>query len=345
MADCSSPKVPMCGGSGPNATTNRVVSGQGNNTQTFNKSRLITASVGGYNIVLQSRARTYNMNTQVNWQKNGFFCYYDSTLNLVDCFSESGSSGGSVSESYQCVDTTLAYLDLRYGLALATEIDSSISFSPSRTGLAAFSSGYGVLYYFKMVMESVFINNTITYYAVYGGKQHVLGSNTTRNQIYSGTNPLILLGAQPPSAYVPFDADILNYGFYSYYCGNQPQGVHSIEHDGGDDYYFTDWMRLCGSSNQVQDQNDAELRYQTFYNFNGVSAPGTYTPSPQPIVPQPNINFDATPQGSIKQDTNGNIAYSWTVGGKTYNFITNAYLQTLTQVPGNNAKFYPIGLV
>lgn len=108
-----------------------------------------------------------------------------------------------------------------------------------------------------------------------------------------------------------------------------------IELDGGDDYYYPAWMRVMGRANSGLDALAAAERYITFYL--NTPDPGTKGYS------NPGIITDSTPIGSICQDKDGNVFYSITLGGVTYNFLTDGNLSELFPLVGDG-QYYPVGL-
>lgn len=336
---CNSPRYIRCDGVGEGSFQRRLVSGQGSWSLNQNKSRLVTTNIGGIAVTLQSRERNFMMATAGSWSKTGYFIYQcgDETeaYAYCDCFTFSGSNTESLSESYQTIDTIIAYLDLRFGLALCKEVKDSLAFSPSTSGLAQFIGPYGVTYTHKFRMNVVDLNRQTTYYAIYGGEKHALATKNEITHIHTKDNPLILISAPMPPEYIPNDPEIEQYGFYDY--GNDPGLVMS---DGGNDFYYTEWMRLCGTANQIQDADDAAFRYQNFYLY-----PGLTSPPVAPAVPLPALSLGGPPEGTILQDKNGNVCYSWGIDGQVFNFITGGDLQVLTKVEGTNFKAYPVGII
>ena len=338
---CDSPRYIRCSGIGEGSYQDRLVSGQGTWALNQNKSRSIATTIGGVAVTLQSRERRFSMTTSGSWSKDGYFIYQcgDETeaYAYCDCFTQSGTNNESLSESYQTIDTTISYLDLRFGLALCKEVSDSINFTPATHGLAQFLGPWGITYTHKFRMNVVDLNRTTTYYAIYNGVKHILNTALQVTHLHTSANPLILISARMPPDYIPWDAEIQQYGFYDY--GDEGLRIS----DGGDDFYYTDWMRTCGTVNQTQDAADAAYRYGTFFLYPTLSPlPPANSTFP---VSMPPVAFGPTPQGSMIQDATGNVCYSWAIDGQVFNSITNGDLQTLTAVPGANFKTYPVGII
>jgi hypothetical protein len=199
--------------------------------------------------------------------------------------------------------------------------------------MCGFKETWGVQWYHKFVITSTTVNRTTTYFVVLNGVKTILRTVAEAVEAYS--NPLIIVYPNPPALSIPWENcdDINQYGFYDYH----PDGTNQdkIREDGGDDFYWTDWMRVMGIANAAADAAAAEDRYLTYY----LASPHAGTSG----ISNPGILTDSTPVGSICRDKDGNVFYSVTLGGESFSGLTDGDLSDLFPLVGNG-EYHPVGL-
>lgn len=294
--------------------------------------------LGKTEILIHESSREFSISYDHTWAlPESAFLMRNSEGGLFLCGNATTDDHHSVSEDYRCTNTTLYFLDTRYDNAIGREIKEVLVFSETSTDLVGFKTVWGIQWLPKYVITNLAVKKTTTYFVVIGGVKTVLQSSETEETIYGPSNPLIIVWPNPESEAVPWlnCDDINQYGFYDYHAeGSQAQ----IQLDGGDDFYFTDWMRLIGAETRIQDQTDADTRYFEYYL--GDEAGKTRTIS----YDNPGLSIDPTPVGSICRDRDGNVFYSITLDGKVSNFITGGNLTELFPETGDEPQFYPVGL-
>lgn len=313
------------------------ISGQwdGSLSQRRNKKRFFM--LGGTEIIVHESSRTFDIQYEGEWHLADGAYLMNNGDGFFDCSDPIYNHNHSVVESYQCKNTSLYFLDTRYNNAICKEVEETLTFSKSSNEMAGFKEAWGVFYYPKYVITNHILRTVTTYFVIVNGIKTILKTTTTTENINTSNNPLILVYPNPPSQAIPWINcdDIKKYGFYDYHAeGSQEQ----IRLDGGDDFYFTDWMRLIGVATRTQDQSDADTRYFEYYL--GDEAGKTRTSS----YDNPGISIDSTPAGSICRDKDGNVFYSMTLDGEVFNFITDGNLAELFPETGVKPQFYPVGL-
>ena len=294
--------------------------------------------LGETDIIVNKVTRYFNLTIGKSTSASGSVAIGNGLGGSVPCVTQTDSNSGSVSESYQCTNTILSFLDTRYGNAIGREVIESLAFSADGSQLAAFRGAmFGNFYGHKFMVENSVIHTTTNYFIVVNGVKTILKTVTSISNQYTANNPLILVFPNPPSLGEPFDADVIKYGFYDYHATGAGEGQSKIQQDGGDDFYFTDWMRDIGIATRDADQKKATDRYDQFYLGNGIPKNVTYA--------NPGINIDDNPIGSITIDAAGNVCYSMLLNGQTFNFLTNGDLPNLTGLDAAGFKCFPVGLV
>ena len=318
---------------------NWVKSGTNNNRLTQARDEATTMTLGGASLVIHSATRNFVIESNGSWTSDVTYAMLNNDGDPIPCpdATQHGSDSHSVSEGYQCTNIVFNFLDTRYGNAIFTETIESVTFSYSGSEMAGFLGAWGLLWYPKYVITNCVKNKTVNYCVMAKGVKTILKTETTSTLVHGTGNPLILVWGNPPSQSQPWANcdDIKLYGFYDYHSMGDDSG--RIEKDGGDDFYFTDWMRLIGAANSDQNQSDAENRYYDYYLRGGAPPPSSYTIT--------GVSSSDSPIGSIAVDPGGNVAYSAELGGDYYNFITNGDIQTLTKVEGANFRAYPVGII
>ena len=304
--------------------------------QKHTRNKKVTFMLGATEIIVNKETRTFSISFNNTGTFAVDFLIRNDVGGLVACGTPSSSGGIShaVSENYKCVSTTVYFLDTRYNNAICKEVTETLYFSESGGATVGFQETWGTFYYPKFKITNLLLTTSTDYFVVINGAKTILKTMTASEVVNGDTNPLILVWPNPPSLATTTDADIVKYGFYDYYGEGQPK----IEEDGGDDFYYTDWMRLIGGPGQAERKQDAELRYYNYYlSASPRAANGSLT--------NPGIFVDPTPIGSIAQDTLGNVFYSMLLGGIDFNSLTNGDLLKLFPTLGANPRFYPISII
>jgi hypothetical protein len=287
-------------------------------------------------VVKQKRTFTINTSSQVtitgflmkDVDDNPFLCGDSKTVNQ-----------NSISENHQYTTTILYFLDTRYNNAFGKEIIEIQTFDDAGGNMAGFKETFGIQYLPKFVITNHKITTTINYFVVLNGVKTILKTTTETVNINSPVFPLIIVWPLPQGEAIPWINvdDIKQFGFYDYH--NADDGSAMIQRDGGDDFYYTDWMRMIGQANAAEDTLDAQDRYLNYYLSTLLSGSGKSS------YGNPGILTDTLPRGSIAQDTAGNIFYSMLMGGVNFNSLTGGDLVKLFPDLGANARFYPVGLI
>lgn len=307
---------------------------------THTRNRRTSFMLGTTEIVVNHVNRTFSQANSGGWVGHSEFLMRNSEGDFFDCGSPvTYNDAHSVSELYECVNTTLYFLDMRYNNALGKEVTEKITFSEASGAMAGFKETWGIFYYPKYVITNHTLTRTTVYFIILNGVKTVLKTETVATTVNGPENPLILVYPQPGSLAIPWINcdDIKIYGFYDYYATGEGEGQSKIQRDGGDDYYFTDWMRGIGTPSREQDQRDADERYFEYYLRDPYTQSQSYS--------NPGIATDDTPIGSITQDNDGNIFYSLELGGEIFNSLTGGDLVQLFPDLGANARFYPVGII
>ena len=288
--------------------------------------------VGTTEVIVTKRTRNFSINVNYGWEgDNPFLIYTDNGPAL--CATTNNIMEGSISEDYEYTTTVLSFLDTRYNNAIGTETIESIKFSASPATTVEFIEPMGVERLPKFLITNLTKKETTNHFIILNGIKTVLKTSSTSAIINGPKNPLIIVWPNPPAMGITLDNDIRKYGFYDYNTGGQEMK----QRDGGDDFYFTDWMRLIGQANQEADQAEADNRYFSFY----LGPPG---PAKEDIG-NPGILWADLYNGSIAVDKAGNVCYSAKLGEQIFNFITDGDLPTLTGIKGTNPLFYPVSVI
>jgi hypothetical protein len=303
-----------------------------------NRDVLITLTLGDAVIKIVEHKRTFSIDVQEGWELTGDkFVMSNGMGGYFTCAVEESINQHSISENHSYTTTKLSFLDARYNNAIGKEVIESQTFSYSGSDTAEFREEMGNVNFPKFKIINHQITRTTNYFIILNGIRTVLLTETESWIEHGAENPLIIIWPLPPSLATPIDADVLEYGFYDYYGGEPGESQVKIRHDGGDDFYYTDWMRLIGQLNQDADQQDADNRYFAFYLHD--------TPPYAQAIFQPEVFHEASPLASIAQDAAGNVFYSATMDGHTFNGLTNGDLAALFPEFVSNPKFYPVSTI
>lgn len=309
-------------------------------TQTHRRDNKLSFFLGATEIIINKETRNFSISFSGGSATTPDFVMYSDDQQLFPCGGKTsgGNTSHSVSENYQCVNTTLFFLDTRYNNAFGKEVTEKITFSEASSATAGFQETWGVINYPKFVIINLTLTRTTVYFIILAGVKTALKTITTTTLVNGPDSPLILVWPNPPSLAIPWSnvADIKQFGFYDYY--NADDGPAKILQDGGDDFYFTDWMRMISVENQAADQRDATDRYSSYYlDPPANSGGGSYD--------NPGILYDPSPVGSIAQDKDGNVFYSVAADGEYFNFLTGGDLVKLFPPLGANPKFCPVSII
>jgi hypothetical protein len=326
-------------------TAEILTSGSSSGSVKHARNRLSSFMLGSTEIIVNKVSRVFDLSYSSGWSTNPSYAVAnvdDGTLRYGVCGGDAwnGSSTHSVSESYECVSTTLFFLDVRYDNAVGMEVTETITFNKTSSELAGFKEVWGIGYYPKYAITNHVLNKTTVYFIILNGVKTILKTETTSELVNGPDNPLILVYPQPGSLGIPWINcdDIKEFGFYDYHAVGEGEGQEKIQRDGGDDFYFTDWMRGIGLASREQDQLDAADRYFEFYLGDGAPVQQSYS--------NPGIYTDDTPCCSVAVDPNSNIMYSAELGGEVFNFLTGGDLTTFDpeRIPAGS-KLFPVGII
>jgi len=304
------------------------------------KNRTVNMTVGGLAIPVQVRKRNFAISSTVKSLNNVAAVVHDlnneNPSSYYVCQSPTTTYSGQVSESYECLDSVIYFMDLRYNNFAIKEVHEILTFGLGGSDTAAFKEPFGTGIYSKFKIVSANIVRTTTYYQILNGGKKVLTVNNVTVPLYSAGSPLILVFPNVPSLATPLDADIKQYGFYDY----NAIGGDGLQ-DGGKDYYFPAWCRQLGTANQTLDVQEATDRYSSVFLLQPYPATG-------PISPPP-IATDVY-YGSIAVDPKGNIFTSQKIDGNIFNTLINfdgtaADPVQITGIIGSNPLFYPVSII
>ena len=296
--------------------------------------------LGSTTINVARQKRTFKINTFSQVAVGASFLMYNQDGGVFSCGgSGSSSNSNSISENNEYTTTILYFLDTRYNNAFGKEIVETQTFDKAGSDMAGFKEPFGIQSLPKFVITNHKITTLTNYFVIMNGVKTVLKTTTETVNINTSAFPLIIVWPNPQGEAIPWINvdDIKQFGFYDYH--NADDGSAKIQRDGGDDFYFTDWMRMIGQANSVEDAADAQDRYLNYYlsvlsSNSGKSSYGN-----------PGILTDTLPRGSITQDAAGNIFYSMLMGGVNFNSLTGGDLAKLFPDLGANPRFYPVGLI
>jgi hypothetical protein len=316
---------------------NWLTGGNGNSSLIQARNNNLSFNLGGVEIKVAKINRSFKVARQTSWNLSDGFLMRNSEGGLFQCGIVNNNSSGSLSEECTYITTQTHFLDTRYNNGIFTEITDYLYFSDSGE-MCGFKETWGVRWYHKFSIVSPTIQRTTRYFIVVGGTKTVLKEKVESVPAYS--SPLIIVYPNPPSLGIPWIncEDIDEYGFYDYHEGGPAEygGSKRIEQDGGDDFYWPEWIREMGKLNVDQDDAMRGERYLTFY-LNDPN-PGVKT------LQNPGILMGSTPIGSLTQDPAGNIFYSITFDGEVFNFLTDGNLLELFPQTEVNGQFCPVGL-
>ena len=323
-----------------------------NGAQTHVRNRKTSFFIGTTEIIVNKEVRNFDIHYTDGWSSSPAFLMRNEEGGLFACGipDYTGNTPHSVSEYYSVTNTVLYFLDMRYNNAICKEVTETVTFSEASSAVAGFKEQWGIFYYPKFVLTNHTLVSTTNYFVVLNGVKVILKTDTSTTTVNGPGNPLILVWPNPESMAIPWInvADINLYGFYDYHATGEGEGDAKIQRDGGDDFYFTDWMRNISAPSLVQDQADANNRYFDFYLGDGTPGTASYS--------NPGIATDSTPVGSIAQDSAGNIFYSAWLGGEIFNSLSalgptlsdprkEYNLETMFPTLGPNPKFFPVGVI
>lgn len=271
-----------------------------------NLSEYHTNSLG---VVSKSRTRSFSLTYNQNKAyANGTFGVW--TPSPVGAFQACGQPAiditGSVSENYQYTSTVFYFLDTRYNNALYKRTIENVTFSEP-ANLATYLLQGNRYYCAKYVIKNHVVTTNTQYCIMLNGAEAILATVENTNTIHGSDNPLILVYPMPPKDARFEDSDIEKYDFYDYQNVGDQAGRKA--EDGGDDYFFTEWMRGVGLAFREEDQKQADDRYLWFYLGSGDDPP---TPSNRTYdsASVPDLKTSTLPIGSIAVDYEGNKFYS-----------------------------------
>lgn len=332
ILSCDMEKFPSC----PSQTQGYEKSTNAENTIHHLKNRTMSMTVGETLINLQTRERDFTIHYKNYTEWDGVTIILDPSDGVtLQC---NGSVNtiftADVSEYYKCIDSTLYFLDTRYNNAVVKEIDQTLTFSKGPTSdFCNFKETWSIVPLHKLKITNAQIVETTTWYIINRGVKEILKTTAL-------TTPVsipILIVPQPPSKAIPQDPEVVAQGFYDYF-GDEGPDLLMAEQDGGQDFYFPEWCRRIGTSNQMLDIQEAYDRFSVKVLHN--------TPEVNQTMSVPPIATDGNFMGSMCVDPYGNLFYSIEIEGEIYNHLSGVEdITQLIQIEGAKPKYYPVGLV
>ena len=329
---CTDPKYIPC----PPATAPYLQSTNDESSIHQIKNRLMTMTVGGTVITLQKRVRDFTIHGKVSTANLGVTFLHDpDTDGTIECIGGTNYTfTGDVSESYQCIDSTLFFLDTRYDNAVVKEVDQTLTFSVPPTAAACyFKLTWGIVPYHMFKITNGQIHTITTWYLIVNGVKQIL--KTT--DVTAHANIPILIYPQPPSMGIPQDPDVIAQGFYDYFGDSGPDLAMALR-DGGQDYYYPEWCQRLGADNRTLDIQEATDRYSAIF----LKEP----PAVNQTMTMPTIPMNGEFYGSMCVDPSGNLFYSMKLDGVIYNHLDGQTdITELIKINGANPEYFPVGLI
>lgn len=306
-----------------------------------NRDNKVSFLLGETEIVVLRQIRKFRIDVTNNWDLQDPFLMKNTENKLFVCSARTSTSSNSVSEDYTCLTTKIHFIDTRHNNGLFTEYNEAVTFDYSGNEMAGFKQVWGTGWYHKMPVTNHKVTRIVTSYIVINGEKTVLKTETETRTPHTADNPLILVYPNPPSLAIPVANcdDIKQYGFYDYHEGGPAAagGSKRIEQDGGDDFYWPEWLREVGELNYEVDGLARRNRYLAYYLGPSPNTTGS--------AACPAVFVDDTPCASIAVDPSGNMFYSATLGRKVFNSLSDGDLAELFPTLGSDPKFYPIAPV
>lgn len=325
--------------------TSRPIGEESTREINHTKNRTVTLQVGDQTITLSERKRTYH---ERYYRK---FMFSDPVVEALDgSVNEGGTSivtnTGNISESYEWLDTTIIYLDLRYGIIVYRETKGNVAFAQSGTepiGACLIDDGVGLQGH--VTRDTIGLNCT-----------HYRNGQVSEKLIIKTPTVTKTIDLSNSSTMVTMRLGITDYsgwcGGLSYIC--LPWRTYAVvdesqPHPSRNDYvplydidlgaypivYYPPWCQIAEHTDI--DTNDASL-FNTYYGTNSYGS--------VPIAIE--CHSEPFPQASCAVDKDGNVFTSWlTEESLTYNVIINRDGSeenpvTISAITGDNPVFYPI---
>lgn len=279
----------------------------------------------------QKTVRSFSV--QHSWDRDitpGFIlsgCMLDNSMYSCDQLA-SATPSSSVSESCMREVNVPYYWDRQRGIYVWKHVREELVFSVVSNKAAVFRTKWGNTPFHKICITSnVKTSGVEQFVMVKGGEKVILaevayqynpfpqieGGGTTwglyGNQITRAASPdtedvvCILLFPNVPKLAIPYDNDVIHYGFYDYNVIEGGFTESSLpKDDGGKDYFYPYWCRSM-PTDPIWRQT-ADQRYDVIYSKGTMDLSGTtaWTPPEPEVFPWP--------FGSFALDSKGNFVAS-----------------------------------
>lgn len=312
----------------------------------------ITTSVviGDTEIPVRNRTRNFNFNWSTGWRHDNAKVIVDSQFYEHECYTPVSLYASSVSENSTYTDGTIYIADTEHNNAFWKETKYSCVFSGASTDTTTFHHPTWVAN--KLRIHNVTYVIETTWKLMLNGKVETVLTESSVKPMYSPDRPLFFVYPMPMSGETA-DPDFLDvpqggkgYSFLDYRTGGLGPSEAEIK-SGGQDYYYPEYLWYMGDYRE-QDQYDAIERFNDTYGaYTNVKDKETRN------VLMPIIHGPEDPRGSIIRDYAGNTFVSVTVSKQNGDLLhinklidKDGIAQVIPEtLPGDNIRYYPVGLV
>lgn len=295
IPDCQSEYMVECGNDRMTTATEKTYA------VGHRKIRSLQMVMGSSSVTLQHRNREYSYSDKDRHNRKSAFTYkimlhdayqgYYLGDGKYQCYLDDWTFYADLAESYQCIDTEILYLDMRYNLAVFRRTTESMKFGDHSDDAIKFRGTWGDYYLHKFVFEDIKFTVKDEIVLVKDGVETVL--HTDNYERGYGDTLNLAMPDQPAGDYPYEDFD--------YYVM-----ADHVEVDGGRDLYWPDWLKKLGELNQALDQEERTRRYDFFYLPENLAA----KPRSGEAISMPTVAQHGFPFGSVAVNADGYMLLS-----------------------------------
>lgn len=318
---------------------NRDVEWGGHSSISHSRHSQTTITVDGVSILKQKIDREFSIEYHENvvWTGTARVVIGEESTPYFCEESVTGDWGSSIRENITWLDTEILYLDHVKGIMFWREQTQTCTFATPNQKTALFRSQWGSFYSYWMMVSPE--RQTTTRWKLLVGKKIIELHTVVGPSITPGAPQYNILFPLPPSNVTPVDQPVRSpESFYDYYTDIELQNA-----DGGQDWYYPDWMRDVMGIDRSELVADALVRYEWWYN------------SKQPLTPTETFTLPdlppAFPSGNATVDKFGNILVSFQCGDVYVNklFLKGGNVVDITAdklklITGDNLRLYPVSI-
>lgn len=296
----------------------------------------------------QKTTRNFNVSTSWDRDVNVGYMLLGCSDEAFPCEASNKAIASSSCSEYCKRETNVPYFwDTQRGIYVWKHCEEELTFSVSSHKTAAFKLKWGIGHFHKIcIKKTVRTKGKEQFFMVLNGVKKLLAEvsydynpfpetesggatwglygNTVTRQATPDTEDVscILLFPNVPKLAIPYDNDVIAYGFYDYNVTEGGFTESSLPRDdGGKDYFYPYWCRAMPIDPLWR--STADQRYDVIYskghiNLNGVSPWSAPSPVTFPF-----------PFGSFVMDTKGNFIVSCLLQFSSYASLSGvAYSET-----------------